>query len=259
MRTAARSFRSLATFTLMAALCLSSLVAFSPGCTTEDEVRATRAQAVQEKAQLDESSAALTTQRDAAQADVAKQEAALHETAVAVAKLPDGPAKVQAEAEVQAAADSIAATKKQIAGVTATIVAAQATSQKLGERIAAGDALLATANQQSATVQLVSSIAGGFNPIAGLLTALVGGLGVKNLQLSRSRDAYKGKANRLADGASNIVRSVDVLAGIAPDVAKAIQVNKEAMRLIQNGTGAKIVELVKGNAKVSSEAVVAAA
>lgn len=259
MQTAARSFRVLSTFTLVAALCLSSLVAFSPGCASETDVRAQREQTAQAKASVDQGVADLSKQQDAAKAQAAAQEAALQDSAIAAARIPDGPQKVAAEAAVQAAADKVAALKAQIASWQAAIDSGIAKSAELGARIAAGDAILATLNQPSPSVQLVSTIAGGFSPLVGMLTAAIGALGVNQVRLKRAKNAYEAKADRLADGAGNIVRSIDVLAGIAPEVAAALQKHKDQIRLIQNGTGAKIIELVKGNPKVSTEAVVAAA
>lgn len=259
MQTAARCIRVLTTFTLMAALCLSSLVAFSPGCASEADVQTSRATTVQEREKLDQSIATLEQQRAEASAAVVAQDAALHDTKVAVAKMPDGPEKVAAQVKVQEAIDQVAAIQAQIKVWTEAIDKGKATSQALSDRILAGDAILATVNQPSPSVQLISTVAGGFNPFVGLMTAALGALGVNQVRLKRAKNAYEAKADRLADGAGNIVRSIDVLAGIAPEVAAALQKHKNQIRLIQNGTGAKIIELVKGNAKVSTEAVVAAA
>jgi hypothetical protein len=243
----------------MAALCLSSLVAFSPGCASEEDVQSSRAETVQEREKLNQSIATLEQQRSEASAAVVAQDAALHDTKVAVAKMPDGPEKVAAQVKVQEAIDQVASIQTQIKVWTEAIDKGKATSQALSDRIVAGDAILATVNQPSPSVQLISTVAGGFNPIVGMLTAVIGGLGVNNLRLSRSKNAYKGKATKLADGGANIVRSIDVLAGMAPEVALALSKYKDQLRLIQNGTGAKILDLVKGNAKVTPEAVVAAA
>ncbi|MGH7243627.1 MAG: hypothetical protein ACREJD_09445 [Phycisphaerales bacterium] len=208
---------------------------------------------------MDDAVSAASTQLDAVKKDQDAQKAAAADAASAVAKLPDGPEKVKAEASLQAALDKVKAIDAQVVTIQAAIDAGNATSGNLADRVKAADTFLADLNKPSAAVGTVSSIASVFNPAIGALITVIGGLGYNQLRLAKANSALDDKASNLADGAANIVRSFEMLAGISKPVAEAIAQNKDLLRMAQNGTGATIVDAVRGNPKIAVADVVAAA
>jgi hypothetical protein len=209
-------------------------------CASPQEVRANKAIAETRKADLDSAVAAATPK--------------IASLAARKASLTAERDNLEAELDTIAAADPTRSDKaSRLAYVKARLLeiespleeatkardAAKADSSTLGSRITeADDALNASASEPNSGTA-IGQVLGTIIPGAAVLAPFLGGLAYRTARLMRANSALTGDLNQKANSLDRIVASIDVLAGIAPEVATAIKANKATLDAVQ-GPAAKL-------------------
>jgi small-conductance mechanosensitive channel len=224
-------------------LCLCLLSAFFVGCSSPQEVAALRAQRVAEAQSLTDKAAAADASAaplNAALSDLMARNAALTQQVQALQA--GSAARLAAEASATAVARQLSEVQKSLDALKATSTAARERAQALTAQVAKSDSLVAEASSPTNAGTTIGTVASTFWPPAALFAPLLGGLLWKNVKLGQAKGALTDKVSKLAAGSTAIVRSIDVLSRVAPEVATAIKSHAKTLDLIQGPLGKALVD-----------------
>lgn len=215
-----------------------------PSCTSQEEVDAARAAAVDQRLKADADAKQTAEISTALQAQL---RAVVDGQLLLQRQMSD--MDVNSAAYAQAVIQNTAATatalqlSKDIDTANGKHDTFSAQAADWDRKIAAADKALKEADDPNNPLVRTSNIAGSVWPWASLLTTtgLAGSLW-KNLRLSKAKGI-------LTDGLTGIVKSIDVLAGISPEVAAAIQQNAKQVSQVQGTVGKALVDQVQDGVK----------
>jgi hypothetical protein len=214
---------------------VGSLLAPS-GCATRQEVAAARARAVEQQAEAvktadaaERSAAAVTV----AITQLADSRRALDATARQMAM--ESEERKRAEAKVAELDVRLTEADAELERLTQLREASTAKAEEIGKTIEKADSEMAAADDP----------AFGGNALAELIGAVAGVAGVAGL------GKLQAKHGELEQGTAAIVKSIDWLATVVPDVYKAFDDNAQTLDLLQGPVGKQIVDKVQGKVPAS--------